>query len=326
MKTDSRTVVVAIGGNALSPSGESASIENQFRHTRESLLAIVPLAVAGWGIAIVHGNGPQVGNALERNEAGRDTVDPLPLGVLVAGTAGWIGYMIQQSLANSLARAGCSRRIVTLICQARVEKDDPALREATKFVGRPLTESAAERLRTEGARVEEDANGNLRRRVSSPVPVDIVESSMVADLVRAGEIVIAAGGGGIPVYLDAELGLEGVDAVVDKDRAAAILANDIGADLLLILTDVDAVYTGWGTPTARRLERLTVTEARALLASGELGAGSMRPKVEAATNFVMAGGSRAVIAALEHGPAAVAGDSGTEIVPDPPDGAAQNSA
>lgn len=292
---------------------------NQFRHTRESLLAIVPLALAGWRIAIVHGNGPQVGDALVRNEAGRDTVEPLPLGILVAGTAGWIGYMIQQSLTNALVLAGCERRVVTMICQARVDRDDPTLDDATKFVGRALSETGAARLRSVGEIVEPDGKGNLRRRVPSPVPVEIVESRMVADLVRAGDIVIAAGGGGIPVYYDADLGLEGVDAVIDKDRAAAILARSIGADMLLILTDVDAVYKGWGTDHARRIERLTATEALSLLASGQLGSGSMGPKLEAATSFVLAGGSRAVIAALEEGPAAVAGTSGTVIVPDAPD-------
>lgn len=316
---DVKTVVVAIGGNALSPSGESASIHNQFRHTRESLLAIVPLAIDGWHIAIVHGNGPQVGNALVRNEAGRDLVEPLPLGVLVAGTVGWIGYMIQQSLGNELARLNCQRRVVTVVCQARVDINDPELRKATKFVGRALSESAAARLRAIGECVEEDGNGILKRRVASPIPVEIVESRVVADLVRAGDIVIAAGGGGIPVYSDGNLGLEGVDAVVDKDRAAAILARDIEADMLVILTDVDAVYTGWGTDNAKRIRRLTTSEALALLASDELGAGSMKPKLEAATSFVLGGGSRAVIAALENGPAAVAGESGTEIVPDAPD-------
>lgn len=312
------TIVVAIGGNALSPSGESASVHNQFRHTRESLQAIVPLAVDGWRIAIVHGNGPQVGDALVRNETGRAIVDPLPLGVLVAGTAGWIGYMIQQSLENALARRGCDRRVVTVISQSRVEADDPALRAPTKYVGRALGEDTAATMRAAGLVVEADGNGKLRRRVPSPLPVEIVESPMIADLVRQGDIVIAAGGGGIPVYRDPTLGLEGVDAVVDKDRAAAILAKDIGADTLLILTDVDGVYLGWGTDEARRIERLTLAEARALLDGPELtrGAGSMRPKVEAAADFIESGGERAMIAALELGPEAVAGDAGTRIVPD----------
>jgi len=318
MPSAAPTIVVAIGGNALSPSGEAASVQNQFRHTRQSLEVIVPLALEGRGIAIVHGNGPQVGDALVRNEAARDLVDPLPLGVLVAGTAGWIGYMIQQSLENALARQGCERRVVTLISQVRVEADDPALRKPTKYVGRALDEATADVLRAAGIRVEADGNGNLRRLVPSPRPAEIVESRMVADLVARGDIVIAAGGGGIPVYRDEHLGLEGVDAVVDKDRAAAILAVSIGAAELLILTDVDGVYTGWGTADATRIDRLPVSAARRLLAGPELAGagGSMRPKVEAAMEFVASGGRRAVIAALEDGPEAVAGRAGTEIVND----------
>lgn len=318
MSRSQRTIVVAIGGNALSPSGESASVYNQFRHTRDSLQAIVPLALEDWRIAIVHGNGPQVGDALVRNEAARSLVEPLPLGVLVAGTAGWIGYMIQQSLENALARQGCDRRVVTLICQVRVDADDPAFEAPTKFVGRGLTEASAAALRASGVRVEKDGRGNLRRLVPSPQPVEIIESPMVAELVAEGEIVIAAGGGGIPVYRHEQLGLEGVDSVVDKDRAAAILARDIGAEQLLILTDVEGIYEGWGREDARLLERLTLAEARRLLEDPEsgLGSGSMRPKLEAAADFLASGGRRAVIAALEDGMAAVAGRAGTEIVPE----------
>lgn len=315
MGLERKSVVVAIGGNALSPSGESASIHNQFRHTRESLASIVDLAREGWRIAIVHGNGPQVGDELLRNESARAEVEQLPLGVLVAGTAGWIGYMIQQSLQNALAQAGSDRRVVTLITQVRVEPDDSSLREPTKFIGRSLSPEVAEELRADGIHIEADPRGNLRRRVPSPIPVEIVEADMVRELVARGDIVIAAGGGGIPAYLDAVLGLEGVDAVVDKDRAAAILGCEIGASILLILTDVDGVYADWGTDRARRLPRLTAAEARGLLTEGGLGAGSMRPKVEAALHFVEAGGDRAIIAALEKGPAALAGEAGTTIVP-----------
>lgn len=316
MIRDDRSVVVAIGGNALSPSGESASVTNQFRHTRESLRSIVDFALAGWKIAIVHGNGPQVGDELLRNEEARGTVDQLPLGVLVAATAGWIGYMIQQSLQNALQAAGSQRRVVTMITQALVNPDDPSVREPTKFIGRAINPEVAEDLRHEGIRIETDPRGNLRRRVPSPMPVEICESRMVSELVNRGDIVIAAGGGGIPVYTDPILGLEGVDAVVDKDRAAALLAREIGAAILLILTDVDGVYERWGTPEARRLPRLTSTEARDLIRRGELGSGSMLPKVEAAARFVETGGRRAVIAELAAGSAALAGSVGTSIVPD----------
>ncbi|MCL7928368.1 MAG: carbamate kinase [marine benthic group bacterium] len=313
MSPGRRTVVVAIGGNALSPSGESASVANQFRHTRESLVPIVDLATQGWRIAIVHGNGPQVGDELLRNQVAREEVEQLPLGVQVAETAGWIGYMIQQSLQNALRSAGSERRVVTVVTQARVEPDDPALASPSKFIGRRLSPEAAEVLRAEGVVVEQDPRGNLRRRVPSPVPVEIIESDMVRELVFRGDIVIAAGGGGIPVYEDPSLGLEGVDAVVDKDRAAAILAREIGASILLILTDVDGVYEAWGTDQARRIPRLTMSEAARLLEGDALGAGSMRPKLEAAHHFLETGGDRAIIAALDEGPMALLGEAGTTI-------------
>lgn len=307
--------MVAIGGNALSPSGESASVTNQFRHTRESLVSIVNLAREGWNIAIVHGNGPQVGDELLRNGVARNEVEQLPLGVLVAATAGWIGYMIQQSLQNALVGTGSDRRVVTLITQSRVDPDDPAMSKPTKFIGRGLSESDAAELRRDGVLIAEDPRGNLRRLVPSPVPVEIVESDVVRELVLRGDIVIAAGGGGIPVYRDPVLGLEGVDAVVDKDRAAAILGREIGASILLILTDVDGVYEDWGTDRARRIPELSIAQAESLVSGESLGAGSMRPKLEAALDFLASGGEMAIIAALEDGPAALAGKAGTTIRP-----------
>lgn len=307
--------MVAIGGNALSPSGESALVTNQFRHTRESLVSIVNLARAGWNIAIVHGNGPQVGDELLRNGVARNEVEQLPLGVLVAATAGWIGYMIQQSLQNALVGTGSDRRVVTLITQSRVDPDDPAMSKPTKFIGRGLSESDAAELRRDGVLIAEDPRGNLRRLVPSPVPVEIVESDVVRELVLRGDIVIAAGGGGIPVYRDPVLGLEGVDAVVDKDRAAAILGREIGASILLILTDVDGVYENWGTDRARRIPELSIAQAESLVSGESLGAGSMRPKLEAALDFLASGGEMAIIAALEDGPAALAGKAGTTIRP-----------
>ncbi|MBT8461343.1 MAG: carbamate kinase [Gemmatimonadetes bacterium] len=316
MTAHGRSVVVAIGGNALSPAGESASVGNQFQHTRDSMEPIVNLALQGWNIAVVHGNGPQVGDELQRNEVARSKVEQLPLGVLVAATAGWIGYMIQQSLQNALEAAGSDRRVVTLITQSLVDPDDPSMHEPVKFIGRGIRPGVADELRSEGLRIERDSRGNLRRRVPSPVPVKICESRMVAELVARGDIVIAAGGGGIPVYSDPLLGLEGVDAVVDKDRAAALLGHEIGASVLLILTDVEGVYEDWGTDEARLCPRLTASDARALIDSGTLGAGSMGPKVEAAVHFVEGGGERAIIAALHDGPAGLAGSSGTTVTPD----------
>jgi carbamate kinase len=314
MTRDPGTIVVALGGNALAPSGERADIATQFRHTRASLDAVVALAREGWRIAIVHGNGPQVGDALERNEAAHDSVSPLPLGVLVAATAGWIGYMIQQSLHNALLRAGIDREVLTVITQTAVNPEDAALHDPTKPIGHELASDEVERLRARGVSVAQDRRGRWRRLAPSPVPTDVVEAEAIRRLVHDGRIVIAAGGGGPPVYFDRTLCWEGIDAVVDKDRVAGILARRLRADTLLILTDVDGVYRGWGTPDAARIDQMSVDEAEALLEGDGLGVGSMRPKVEAAVGFLRGGGRRALIADLEHGLEAIRGETGTSIL------------
>ena len=313
MGQGSKTVVVALGGNALARPGEPATITNQFRHTRESLGPIVAFARSGWKIALVHGNGPQVGDELLRNELAAHLAEPLPLGVLVAGTAGWIGYMIQQSLENALQQAGIDRPVVTLVTQTLVDPADPALAEPSKRIGTPLTGEQAARLTERGVAVIEEKAGVWRRLTSSPVPQGIVEEPLVKRLVAEGVIVVAAGGGGAPVYRDPVKGLEGVDAVVDKDRVSAILARDLGAEVLLILTEADAVYADWGKPTQRKLAQLSLAEAEGMLARGELEKGSIAPKVEAAAQFVREGNGRAVIAKLSEGLEALEGRAGTTL-------------
>ena len=289
--SDSRTVVVALGGNALLPSGERGEIGQQCAHTRESLAPIVAMARAGWRIVIVHGNGPQIGDELYRQEMARSTMPPLPLGVLVAGTAGWIGYMIQQSLQNALARNGVERDVVTVITQVLVDPDDPAMQHPTKPIGRY----------------------SYKRLVASPIPTGIVEKDQIKRLLDGGTIVIAAGGGGTPVYRDAKLGLEGVDAVVDKDRVAAVLGNAVGAEVLLILTSVDGVYRNFGKPDQEMLRRISVAGAKELLEAGEFAEGSMAPKVEAAISFIESGGTAAHIARLDEGLEALNEQAGTVI-------------
>lgn len=310
-----RTAVIAVGGNALSPPGEHATITDQFRHTRESLGPIVDLALDGWRVVVVHGNGPQVGDELVRNEKARSEVAPLPLGVLVAGTAGWIGYMLQQSLENALRKAGNTRDVVTILTQVEVAADDPALQNPKKFIGHGLSVARARELRSEGHPVKKDAKGRFRRVVGSPKPLAIHELGTIRNLVERDTVVIACGGGGIPVYRDPLLGLEGVDAVVDKDLAAAVLARELGAELFLILTDVDAVYTGWGTDERRAISSMSVSEADRLASEGAFGEGSMAPKVAAAADYVRRTRGRAIITALSKGRAAVQGVGGTEILP-----------
>jgi len=311
-----KTAVLALGGNALSRTDEPATITNQFRHARESVAPIVELAREDWRIVVVHGNGPQVGDSLVRNELARRLVEPLPLGVLVAETAGWIGYMLQQSLQNALASARIERSVATLITQTLVDRYDPALARPTKPIGQPLTEAEAERLREAGRSVGRDGAGAWRRITASPMPLAVVELSTVRRLLDEGTIVITAGGGGPPVYDDPLLGLEGVDAVVDKDRVAAILARQLEAEALVILTNVDAIYDGWGTPAARPLRRMTVRQAEQMMEAGAFDAGGMKPKVEAAAAFARECGGRAVIAHLGAGPAALRGQAGTTIVRD----------
>jgi carbamate kinase len=308
------TAVLALGGNALARSGEPATVTNQFRHARESVAPIVELARQGWRIVIVHGNGPQVGDELVRNEAARKLAEPLPLGVLVAETAGWIGYMLQQSLQNALAAARVEREVVTVITQTLVDRYDPALSQPTKPIGHALSPHEAARLRQAGRAVGKDGAGEWRRMATSPLPLGVVEFPLIKRLLDLGTLVIAAGGGGPPVYHDPILGLEGLDAVVDKDRVSSILGSQLGAEVLMILTNVDAVFEGWGTPEARPIRKMSVEQAESMIAAGSLDAGGMKPKVEAAAAFVRRGGARAVIARLPDGPAALRGETGTTIM------------
>jgi carbamate kinase len=313
--TETRTAVIAVGGNALSPPGEHSTIADQFRHTRESLGPIVDFALDGWRVVVVHGNGPQVGDELVRNEKARSEVAPLPLGVLVAGTAGWIGYMLQQSLENALRKAGNSRDVVTVVTQVEVAADDPALKDPKKFIGHGLSAVRARELKAQGHAVKKDAKGRFRRVVGSPRPLAIHELATIRTLLERDTVVIACGGGGVPIYRDAALGLEGVDAVVDKDLAAAVLASELGAELFLILTDVDAVYTGWGTEQQHAISSMSVSEAGRLAGEGAFGEGSMAPKVAAAADYVRRTNGRAIITELSKGRAAVQGVGGTEIIP-----------
>jgi carbamate kinase len=307
-----RTIVVALGGNALQPAGGKGDIFEQFAHTRSSLEPIVALAREGWRIAVVHGNGPQIGDDLRRNEIARATLPPLPVGVLVAGTEGWIGYMIQQSLQNALDRFGVKRDVVTVVTQVVVDPEDPATHDPVKPIGRVMSEEDALSLKADGIPVREAPHG-WRRLIASPIPIRIVEHAQIRRLLEGGTIVIAAGGGGCPVYIDPKLGIEGLDAVIDKDRAAQVLGSDIDATAFVILTDVDGVYRDFGTRDQTLIREMDAAQARAMLADGQLGEGSMAPKVEAAVAFVEAGGGSAHIGRLDAGLDIVEGRAGTTI-------------
>lgn len=313
----SRCAVVALGGNAISPTNELGSIANQFRHTRESLGAVIALVKRNYNLAITHGNGPQVGAALRRVELARGVLPTVPLGVLVADTQGSMGYMIEQSLMNRLNLEQVDRPVVTIITQVLVDENDPALKKPTKFVGPVYSQEDAANYMLQEKWIMKPYNdpSRWRRVVGSPIPLGIVNRRTIREHVQSGVIVIAAGGGGIPVYRDPDKGFEGVDAVIDKDRAAAILAHDIEADELIILTEADAVYQDFGKPSQRRLPKLRIRDASKYLESGEFPEGSMGPKVEAAISFVKNGGGRAVICGLHSIEMALLGQAGTEIVP-----------
>ncbi len=315
---EKKTVVVALGGNAITQQFEEGNIHQQFRNTRRSLLGVVELIKQGHRVLITHGNGPQVGNYLIRVEASRHLVPPLPLGIMVADTEGGMGYMIEQCLQNKMHDRGIQKEVATVITQMLVDPNDPSIQNPTKFVG-PFykKEEVKELVEKRGWIVKEDPGRGWRRVVPSPKPLEIVEKNIIRMLVERDVIVIAAGGGGIPVYIDPKNGwLEGVDAVIDKDLASAVLARDVNADELMILTAVEKVALNFGQPNQRDLDRMTVAEARRYLDEGHFPAGSMGPKIQAAINFLNSGGKRVVITSIEKSVDAVQGKAGTVIVPE----------
>ncbi len=309
-------MVVALGGNAISPPDQPDTIANQFRQTRNSLNVIVSLLRRGWRLAITHGNGPQVGAALLKEELARGKVSELPLGVLVAGTEGWMGYMIEQSLLNRLKVENIEKSVASVVTQVLVDPDDPTLKNPTKFVGQTYQEYEAYRLaELYGWTVKRDtARGGYRRVVGSPIPLEVVNKEAIRSLVEKDWIVICTGGGGIPVYIDEHGLLEGVDAVIDKDRASAILGLGIGASDLLILTEVEKVALNFGRKDQQDIDRMTIAEAKEYLDIGHFPPGSMGPKIEAAITFLEGGGDRVIITDLAHVGDALDGKAGTTVV------------
>jgi carbamate kinase len=307
-----KTAVIALGGNAIGATGKE-DIHRQFANTRQALDGILPLIKQGYNIAITHGNGPQVGNALLRVERTYPGLPALPLGVIVADTEGGMGYMIEQSLQNRLRREGIGRDVCTMVTQVVVDRDDPSILNPSKPIGPYYQEAEVEGLRARGWTVRDDAGRGYRRFVPSPIPRSIVNRRIIKNLVDEGTIVVAAGGGGVPVYAEKDGALEGVDAVIDKDRASAVLARDIGAATLMILTQVDKVALNYKKPDQRDLDSMTLAEARKYLAEGHFAAGSMGPKVEAAVQFLEGGGEQVIITSLEKAAGALGGTSGTRI-------------
>jgi carbamate kinase len=309
-----RTALIAIGGNSLIRAGEKGTIDEQLANTRRTARAVAGLIQDGFSLVLTHGNGPQVGAALLRAERASDQVYGQSLDVCDATTQGEIGYLLQQSLQNELQAAGLQVPVATVLSQVVVCADDPAMRHPTKPIGPFYSRAdAEERARVHGWQVVEDAARGYRRVVPSPEPIEIVEEPVIRLLLAQGVLVIAAGGGGIPVVRTPG-GLAGVEAVIDKDRVSALLASRLAVDAFIISTDADCVYLDYRRPTQRALGRVTAAEMAAHLAAGQFPPGNMGPKIESALRFLDKGGREVIITSYEHLREAATGAAGTHIV------------
>jgi carbamate kinase len=308
-------VLVAMGGHAFMQKGEKGTIEDHERNAEKIADLLMTLVERDYDLVITHGNGPQVGSLLIQNELSRSETPEMPLDVLVGMTEGSLGYILQQSLLNQLRKRDIRRYVVTVVTQVLVREDDPAFQDASKPIGPFLSQEEAERRRDDlGWKVKEDAGRGWRRLVPSPKPVKVIQRHMIRDAARAGHIVVAGGGGGIPIIEKTDRQYGGIEAVIDKDLTSSVLAADIGAALLIILTAVPQVYTDFNTPEQSALGAVTVEEIEKLYQAGHFPPGSMGPKIEAVIHFLKAGGRRALITDPESLPTAIDGRAGTHFV------------
>ncbi len=309
------SILIAVGGNSLIRAGEKGTVAEQMANARRTAAAIVGLVRVGYRIVITHGNGPQVGAQLLRSERASDQVPGQTLDVCGAASQGEIGYLLAQALRRELTAATLPVPVVGIVTQTVVSADDPAMQNPTKPIGPFYSRAdAEEKKRLFGWSIVEDAARGYRRVVPSPEPVEIVELAVIRELVNAGVLVIACGGGGIPV-MRANGGFKGVEAVIDKDRASALLASELGVDIFAISTDTDYVYLGYKKPTQRPLECVSADDLEAHYRAGHFPPGNMGPKVESALRFLRAGGREVIISSYEHLCDAVAGKAGTRVLP-----------
>lgn len=313
-----RTAVVAIGGNSLIRDRMHQTVRDQYIAAGETCWHIAAMIRDGWDVVITHGNGPQVGFILRRSELAAHELHEVPLDVCGADTQGAIGYALQQNLHNDFARLGIAKQAVTVVTQVEVSADDPAFENPTKPIGSYMDEAQARRRSGEdGWSVVEDAGRGWRRVVPSPRPMRVVEEESIRTLLAEGFVVIAVGGGGIPVVADADGNLTGIAAVIDKDLASSLLATRLRAELFVISTSIERVALRFGTPEQEWVDRLTLSEAERYLAEGShFAPGSMAPKIRAATSFVEATGGTAIITDPDNVERALAGETGTRITPD----------
>lgn len=314
-----KLAVVAIGGNSLIKNNKKVTVEDQYLAAGETTRHIADMIEAGWNVAIGHGNGPQVGFILRRSEIAHrvEGMHEVPLDVCGADSQGAIGYALQQNLQNVLKSRGIDRPVATLVTQVLVDQTDPAFQHPTKPIGGFMEESEARQRASQlGWSVVEDAGRGWRRVVASPIPRRVVELASVRELLKAGQIIITVGGGGIPV-IEQDGGLKGIAAVIDKDFASSLLAREINADLFLISTAVEKVALNFGKPGEKWLERVTLSDAKAWLAEGvHFAKGSMAPKIQAIIWYLEAGGKQALITNPENIGRALKGETGTWILPD----------
>jgi carbamate kinase len=295
-----KLAVVALGGNALLRDNEEGTIEQQELNATETLENLVFLIKEGYELVITHGNGPQVGNILMRNDAGEKMyqIAPMPLDICVADSQGGIGYMIERMLRNVLKKHGIRKNVITMVTLVEVDQHDPAFENPSKRIGKTYSRDEADRLTKEKGWIFKSSAKSIdgyRRVVPSPLPKEIINRETIELLVNNGNIVIAAGGGGIPVYYDEEGNVRTIDAVIDKDRASGLLAKNIGADVLYILTDVSFIYKDFGKPTQEKLEFLNYADTMKYLEAGTFAEGTMEPKIRACLEFIKSGGKKSVI-------------------------------
>lgn len=307
--------VIAIGGNSLIPDAQHQTVQDQYEAAAVTDDHIAALVEGGWDVAITHGNGPQVGFILRRSELASNELHEVPLDYCGADTQGAIGYMLQQNLINDFHQKGVDKNVATVVTQVEVDADDPAFANPSKPIGSFMDEDTAMRRRSEdGWDVKEDAGRGWRRVVASPRPKRIVELDVIRQLLEAGNVVVAVGGGGIPVVADDDGDLQGVAAVIDKDLASALLASEVGADLLLISTAVEQCALNYGTPDEQALDAMTLADAKRYLEEGtHFAEGSMAPKIRAVVQYLERGGKEAIITNPENIERAVAGETGTRI-------------
>jgi carbamate kinase len=310
-----QVAVVAVGGNALIKDKSKKTIPDQYAAAKETMGHIVSMIQAGWDVVVTHGNGPQVGFILRRSELALSELHPVPLDYCGADTQGAIGYMFQRALRNEFKRRGMDKVATTLVTQVQVDANDPAFEAPAKPIGSFLDEETAKKRMQEGKTFVEDSGRGWRQVVPSPKPVKIVEEDAIRNLIDGGFVVIATGGGGIPVVEDEHGDLQGIEAVIDKDFASSRLANVLGADLLLISTAVEKIALNFNTPEEKFLDEITVAQAKQYIEEGHFAPGSMLPKVEACIKFVENGGAKALVTDPPNIPRALNGETGTWIVP-----------